>query len=142
MQSGPGFAPTFLYYFVSTTLITLLVISQGLPDPQQQEVLGNPFPVALLLGVLAGGLGAYFNAYEQIELPIKNRGGDLKTLTQTLTDMGYAEVKEVEQVKVYERSFPSNIFAGKLLVEFQEKSVLISGRANRIRTLKKSFKIG
>jgi len=140
MQSGPGFVPTFLYYFVSTTLIAVFVISQGINDPQQQELLGNPFQVGILLGVLAGGIGAYFNAYEQAEFPIKNRGADLKAINDTLTAMGYAESQEVDQVKVYERSFPSNLFAGKLLLEFTEKTVLISARANRVRALRKVLK--
>lgn len=137
MQSGPGFVPTFLYYFVGTLLIVLLVISQGISDPQQQALLGNPLPVALLLGLVAGGLGAYFNGYEQMELPIKNRGADLKALNQALATLGYSQSQAVEQVKIYERSLPGGFLAGKVLVQTQDKSISISGRASRIRALKK-----
>jgi hypothetical protein len=140
MQSGPGFLPTFLYYFVGTTFIVVFILSQGL-DNSALATLGNPFQIAIPLGLLAGSLGGYFNGYEQLELPLKNRGADLKKLNQTLTTMGYVETQEFEQVKVYDRSFPASLFAGKLIVEINEKTALISGRANRIRTLKKTFNV-
>lgn len=141
MQSGPGFMPTFLYYFVSTTFIAVFVLSKGLEGSTQLEAFGNPFQIALPLGLLAGGVGAYLNGYEQLELPLKNRGADLKKLNQVLTEMGYAETQEIEEVKVYDRGFPSGIFAGKVLVQIHEKTINISGRASRIRQLKKALEI-
>lgn len=141
MQSGPGFMPTFLYYFVSTTFIVVFILSKGLDSSNPLEVLANPFQVAIPLGLLAGGVGAYFNGYEQLEMPLKNRGADFKKLNQVLTDSGYAETREVEDVKIYDRSFPSNLFAGKVIVQVNEKTINISGRASRIRGLKKALGI-
>ncbi|MDX2241956.1 MAG: hypothetical protein NW224_14825 [Leptolyngbyaceae cyanobacterium bins.302] len=138
MQSGPGFLPTFLYYFAGTTFIAVFVLAKGLDHPDL-ALLGNPFQIAIPLGLVAGSLGGYFNGYEQMELPLKNRGADLKKLNQTLTDMGYTETQEVEQVKVYDRAFPSNLFAGKILIQIDDKIINISGRASRIRALRKLF---
>lgn len=137
MQSGPGFMPTFLYYFVSTTFIVVFILSKGLDSSNELATMANPFQVAIPLGLLAGGVGAYFNGYEQLEMPLKNRGADLKKLNQVLTDSGYAETREVEDIKVYDRPFPSNLFAGKIIVQINEKTVNISGRASRIRGLRK-----
>lgn len=141
MQSGPGFLPTFLYYFVGTTFIAVFILAKGL-DNADLAMLGNPFQIAIPLGLLAGGLGGYFNGYEQTELPLKNRGADLKKLNQTLTAMGYVETQEFEQVKVYDRPFPASLVAGKLIVEITENTILISGRASRIRRLKQQLGAG
>jgi hypothetical protein len=137
MQSGPGVIPTFLYYFTSTTLIVVFVISRGLDPTEQFAISNNPFPIGIVLGVVAGGLGAYFNRYESVEVPIKNRGADLKLLTETLATLGYTEAEKIDPVTVYERPFPRNIFAGKLLIRINENSVEVSGRANRIRAFRK-----
>ncbi len=139
MQSGPGFVPTFLYYFVTTTLIGAFVLSKGLDSADQAAIAVNPFQIAIAFGLLAGGVGAFFNSYEQMDFPLKNRGADLKKLQQALAAMGYAEAQVVDQVTVYERSFPSNLFAGKVLVDLGQSPVQISARASRIRSLKKQL---
>ncbi|MDX2232323.1 MAG: hypothetical protein NW220_22000 [Leptolyngbyaceae cyanobacterium bins.349] len=137
MQSGPGFVPTFLYYFVSTTLIVAFVVSQGLTNAESLATWASPLQIGLLFGLLGGSLGAYFNRYEAIELPLKNRGSDLKRLNQSLEKLGYIESREIDQVTVYERPFPSSIFAGKLLISINQQTVTISGRASRLNALSK-----
>lgn len=139
MQAGPGFVPTFLYYFVSTTFIVVFVISNGLSNAEQLEIFNNPFQIGIFLGLIAGSLGAYFNSYESAELPLKNLKADLKNLHQIITSMGYIEVQEIDQAKLYERPFPSNFFAGKLILQPSEESIIVSGRSSRIRQLKKLF---
>ena len=139
MQSGPGFVPTFLYYFVSTTCIVAFVLSKGFGNTGQLENLDNPFQVAILFGLIAGGLAAYFNSHEQMEIPVKKKEKDIKKLNQTLNAMGYSETDEIEQTKVYDRPFPASLFAGKLFVQAEEQSIHISGRASRIRGLKKAL---
>ncbi|EKQ67798.1 hypothetical protein OsccyDRAFT_4088 [Leptolyngbyaceae cyanobacterium JSC-12] len=137
MQSGPGFIPTFLYYFVGTTFIVVFVVSQGFNNPELIDTLGNPFRVGIWFGLLAGGLGAYFNSHNQIELPIKNRGAFLAKLKETMTALGYVEASEIDQVKIYERSGASKFFSSKLFVELEAKTARISGRASSVRALQK-----
>lgn len=139
MQSGPGFVPTFLYYFVGTTFIALFVLSKGLESTDLATLPFQPFQLALLCGLTAGGMGAFFNSYEQLEFPLKNRGGDLKRVKQVLENWGYAEAQTVDQVTVYERPFPSRLFAGKVLVQEEPSTLLIMGRASRIRALKRQL---
>ena len=140
MQSGPGFVPTFLYYFVSTTLIVTFVIAKGVTDAEHLAIFSNPLQIGILFGLIGGGLGAYWNGYEAIELPLKNRKIDLKKLDEHLINLGYVESQVIDQVKVYERPFPASIFAGKLLVYTDEKTVHISGRSSRVKAFKKLVK--
>jgi hypothetical protein len=133
MGQGPGFVPTFLYYFVGTTLIVTWVLSRGVEVPTE---VGNPFPLAVLCGALAGGLGAFFNSHEQISVSVKNRGAFLKKLTDTLTEMGYRESKQQDGVTLYDRPAPSNLFSGKIFVQLEGKTANLSGRSRTIRRLK------
>lgn len=137
MQSGPGFIPTFLYYFVGTTFIVAFVVSKGLDTPELGDAIGNPFRVGILLGLAAGGLGAYLNSHDSIELPVKNRGAFSQKLNETLTAMGYTQVEEIDEVKVYQRPFPSSLFSGKVLVDLKHNQATIGGRASSIRKLQK-----
>jgi len=136
MQTGPGFVPTFLYYFVSSTLLVVFVISNGLGDAAQSEIFNNPFQVGILFGLITGGLGAYFNSYQSFKVPLKGQSSSSETLEETLTEMRYEKVQDIDQAKVYERPFPSSLFAGKLIVQMHEEAVVISGRSSRIRQLK------
>lgn len=132
-MKGPGFVPTFLFYFVGTTLIAAFVMDRGIGT----ELAFNPFQVCILLGLVAGLVGAYFNSHQTLTLPIKNRGAFLKTLNQTLEQLGYREVGKLDEFTVYSRPAPSNFFSGKLFVEIEKDSATISGRGNKIRLLKK-----
>jgi hypothetical protein len=140
MISGPGFIPTFLYYFVSTTLIVALVVDQGtvggLPD-----ALGNPFQVGILFGLLAGSLGGYFNGYEELELPINNRGGFTQRLTATLEQMGYEKTQTIDEVMVYQRSGAGQFFAGKVFVQLEGNAATISARGSKIRQMKRALAV-
>ena len=139
MGSGPGWIPTFLYYFVATTLIEALVLTQGLESNQLPGQ--TSFQIALLFGLVVGGVGAYFNSYETLTLPIKNRGAFTQRLGKALTQMGYVEVKTVESFTVYERSALSRFFSGKILVELGAKNATISGRASRMRQLRERMEM-
>ncbi|MBF2027382.1 MAG: hypothetical protein IGS48_11520 [Oscillatoriales cyanobacterium C42_A2020_001] len=137
MQPGPGFIPTFLYYFVGTTFIVVFVVSKGLDSPELIDTFGNPFRIGIVFGLLVGGVGAYFNSHNQVELPIKNRGAFLAKLKEALTALGYTKVSEVEQVTIYERSGASKLFSSKLFVELDAKNAMVSGRASSVRALQK-----
>jgi len=130
---GPRFVPTFLYYFVSTTLIALFVLSKGIGD----QLDFDPSQIAIALGLVAGGLGGYFNSTDTLEMPVKNKGGFTKRLQTTLEQMGFAETDTLEDITVYERPFPSGLFSGKIFVQIEKDTASVSGRSGLIRGLKK-----
>lgn len=132
-MGGPGFVPTFLFYFVGTTFIAAFVIAKGAAGLEA----GNPFQVAILFGLLAGGIGSYFNSHQMTSFAIKNRGAFLKTLKDSLSQMGYEEKEQVEDLTIYERPIPSNFFSGKLFVQLDKDTAIVSGRSSMIRALKK-----
>lgn len=136
-MTGPGLVPTFLYYFVGTTAIVAFVLTRGLDNA---AAIGNPYQIGIVVGALLGGLGAYFNSHNQIELPVKNRGAFLKQLNEALTAMGYQETEadDADQgVKIYQRPFPSGAFSGKLFVQIEGSQAAIAGRASSLRQLRK-----
>lgn len=130
---GPSFVPTFLYYFVGTTLIVAFVVANG-----SEELQGvNPIQIGLLFGLVTGGLGAYFNSNRTIEVPIKNRGAFLKQLNQALAQMGYQPTSELEAFTVYERPVPGKFFAGKLFIQIEKNVATLSGRSSQVKALHK-----
>lgn len=135
-MAGPGFIPTFLYYFVGMTFIAVFVISQGAENGLE---LGNPWQVAIVFGLVSGLAGGYVNSHKTIALPIKNKGAFLKTLKDTLTAMGYAETSQVDEFTVYERSGLSKFLSGKLFVQLEKETATVSGRSTQINTLQKQL---
>lgn len=135
-MAGPGFVPTFLYYFVGTTFIAVFVISQG---AENGLGLGNPWQVAIVFGLVSGLAGGYVNSHKTIALPIKNKGAFLKKLKDTLTAMGYAETSQLDEVTVYERSGLSKLLSGKLFVQLDKETATLSGRSTQINTLQKQL---
>ncbi len=139
MQAGPGFLPTFLYYFVGTTLIVVLLIHQGVGNSALADGSGNPFTVGILFGLLAGGVGAYFNRHELLTIPIANQKTFAQKLNTVLAEMGFSEADRVEQVTVYERPIPSGFFSGKLFVHLEKESLTLSGRSRLVRSLQRQL---
>jgi len=135
MSFGPGFLPTFLYYFVSTTLIAALVASQGLGMG-----MGSPTAVrlGLVLGVIAGLAGGYFNRTVTQSFEFQNRQKFLQKLEAALNEMGFAKSAEREDgVLVYQRSALSALLSGKVFVNFEQKSVEVAARAIALKKLSK-----
>lgn len=133
-MTGPGFLPTFLYYFAGTTVIVAFVLAKGL---EQSASLREVYQIGLVVGGIVGGLGAYLNSHREIELPIKNRGAFLAQMHRTFEELGYGEPAELDGIKVYQRPFPNSIFSGKIFVQVEAKQVAIAGRASQIRRLEK-----
>jgi hypothetical protein len=140
MQSlGPGFLPTFLYYFVGTTVIVAIVVTQGLGlNPET----GIPYQLGLPAGLLAGLVGAYFNRSIVIHIPFEHRHRFSKTLTDTLTQLGYAETGKFDEFSVYERAGLSKFFSGKIFIQVEKTSATIAGRSRMIRTLQRLMESG
>jgi len=136
MQSGPGFAATFLYYFATTGVIFTLVAMQGLG---LSTTSGLPQQLGIAGGVVAGLIGAYFNRTLTITVPFQNRKKFLATLETALNAMGYQQVTEEDDSRVYQRSNLSKWLSGKIYVQLEKNQATIASRAVHIRQLQKGL---
>lgn len=136
MQSGPGFAATFLYYFATTGVIFTLVAIQGLGFSPAS---GLPQQLGIAGGVVAGVVGAYFNRTLTITAPFQNRKNFLATLETALNAMGYQQISEEDNTRVYERSNLSKWLSGKIYVQVEKNQATIASRAIHIRQLQKGL---
>lgn len=136
MRSGPGFLVTFLYYFVTTSLIAALVIAQ---QTGGSITSGEIYRSGILAGLLAGGIGAYFNRSVTFSVPVKNQKKFTRSLVQTLTEMGFRETEKLEDCTLYEKPNMAGMFAGKLLVQVEPETATISGRSRIINSLRKKI---
>lgn len=140
MEYGPGFVSTFLYYFVTTTLVATIVASKGLGLGVST---GIPQQLGLLLGLFAGTLGGYLNRTVSTSVDFKNKKEFKKTLESVLDDMGYSHVQEEEDddgVLVYKRSPIRQLLSGKVFVKFEENDVTIASRSIHLRGLRRRLK--
>ncbi|MEB3355872.1 MAG: hypothetical protein VKK04_04045 [Synechococcales bacterium] len=134
---GPGFWATFLYYFTSMALLSTLLAAKGLGLGVST---GIPQQLGLVAGLMAGGLGGYFNRTTAIALPISNQKTFLKTLNEALEAMGYYPNPELdweEGVRVYERSPLRKVFSGRVYVQLEAQRAIVASRAMHIRSLKR-----
>jgi hypothetical protein len=136
MQFGPGFWPTFLYYFGSTALVFSLVTAKALGLS-----IGSSFPqqMGLMGGLVAGLIGGYFNRTMTLTVPAKDKKAVTQKLEAILTQNGYHQQDEVDGVVVYERSKLSKFLSGRVFVQFEPDTVTIASRAAQIQTLKKQI---
>jgi hypothetical protein len=134
-----GFSATFLYYFTGTSLIAAITSAQAL---HLDLASGLPFQFGGLLGVLAGGVGAYYNRTTQLEIPIATPKTFNPKFAQTLQNMGYTpvdpdDIETLPGYEVYRRSGLRHWFSGSLLVRRQPQQVQLYGRARINRQLQK-----
>lgn len=139
MPTGPGFLPTFLYYFALTTLVMTMLSTQGVG---LDSATGVPFIVNPAVGVLAGLLGAYFNRTVTLSVPFQNKKTFLRTLEASLGEMGYELAAEMEEWKVYRRSPLRQVFSGKVYVKLEPGKATISSRSVHIRQLRQRLDTG
>lgn len=132
---GPGFLPTFLYYFVGTTLIVAFVVSQGAINVE----VSNPVQVGLPFGLLAGLLGSYFNRSQTVAVTFKSKKVFTRSLNELLGQLGYQETSPVDEFIVYERSIPSKWLSSKLFVQIGNESATLTGRSSIVRALQKQL---
>lgn len=130
MQFGPGFLPTFLYYFAGTALFAAIVLSRSLHVSPMDVFVEQ---VSLAVGLTAGLLGGYFNRTTTIEIEFKNQAQFLKKLNRTMQELGYQPVEQTEsdqadQVFVYERSRLAKWLYGKVYVHLESKKATIASR--------------
>lgn len=136
MQFGPGLVATFLYYFTSTAVVITFVMSRSLGLGIST---GIPQQVGALGGLLTGILGAYFNRTISFTVPFQNQKQFLKSLEATLTQLGYQQISEEEDVRVYQRSSFNKWFSGRIFVQLENQQATIASRAITIRSLKAQY---
>ncbi|HIK56125.1 MAG TPA: hypothetical protein IGS37_13305 [Synechococcales cyanobacterium M55_K2018_004] len=134
MQFGPGFFPTFLYYFSSTGLVFALVMMAATGASLAS---GLPQEVGLVGGLLGGLVGAYFNRTMLYTLPVNSEKKFWKSVEETLTKLGYIQTAEEDGVRVYQRSGLSKYLSGRVFVTVEGQEAAIASRAVQIRSLKK-----
>jgi hypothetical protein len=148
MMKGPGFVPTFLYYFVGSSFIALFVLSQAATGTDAGgSALGNPWPVAILFGLLSGGVGGWLNSHTTLELPVNNKGGFVKRLEAALAAKGLAAMPRdaadkagiPDDVTVYQRTGWTQRLAGRVFVEYDKKTAIVSGRSTLIKAIQKQM---
>jgi hypothetical protein len=134
MLQLPGFWLTFLYYFAVTNLIVAITVSQGMGLSWQDKSI---YQLGVLLGLIAGLLGAKFNRNITINKAFKNDKTLIKTLNKSLAEMGFQAKSKLDDFTVYQKSKISSIFAGKVFVKIDKnlKCVTIVGRASIIEKL-------
>lgn len=136
-QFGPGFLPTFLYYFTSMVIITTLLAAQAL---HVSVGTGLPIQLGVIAGLGAGLLGAARNRTTSVTIPIQNRAAFLSQLEQVLADMGYQKADPTDpdvaaNVIVYERSNVRRLFSGRVYAQVDKKQALIASRASITKRL-------
>jgi hypothetical protein len=136
MQFGPGFLPTFLYYFTTTGILFALIASKGMGLSVNS---GIPGQLGLVSGLVAGLLGAYFNRTTTLDVQFQSQKKFLTELETTLTAMGYQLASQEEDLRVYERSNLSKWLSGKLYVQMEANRATIASRAGTMRCLQKQI---
>jgi hypothetical protein len=136
MQFGPGFLPTFLYYFTTTSILFTLVASKGMGFSVTS---GIPQQLGLVSGLAAGLLGAYFNRSIAFSVPFQSKKKFLAELETTLTAMGYQLTSQEDDLRIYARSSLGQWLSGKLYVQLEQTCATIASRAATIRRLRKEL---
>jgi hypothetical protein len=160
MPAGPGFTLTFLYYFVSSALLGTFAASQALGIGLSTRI---PFQIGVVLGVIVGGVGAYFNRSVTIELPIQGRKQFINRLSQILIQMGFepqaepelgpiaepeteleakpeAKETDLDGITIYEKSILGTLLSGSVYVKLGSETATVMSRAATIRRLEKVLK--
>jgi hypothetical protein len=138
LPQGPGFAFTFLYYFVGTALVTALLATQTLGVGLET---GIPNRFGLLFGVVGGGIGALTNRSRSLTLPCPSQKNFQQQLNTILTDMGYAAVPDArtDGVMVYRRNALRQLFSGPVYVLLEGKQAHISSRTVQLGRIQRQL---
>lgn len=127
MPQGPGLLATFLYYFSSTVIIIVFVVSQGMHLSWNAK---QPYQLGILVGLIAGLVGAIRNRSLTLSTVFQNRKAFIKTLDETLAQMGFSQKLQLENYWVYKKSSLQTLFSGKVFVQIEHNQATIVGRAS------------
>lgn len=135
MQFGPGVLPTFLYYFTATAIIVSFVTIKGLHFGADT---GIPQVVGSIAGLIAGGLGTYFNRTIMLKIPVQGKKKFLNQLESTLSQMGYQKTAEEGEVFTFEQS-AGTLSPSKIYVQLEGETATIACRARILRQVKQAL---
>ncbi len=139
LPSGPNGFITFMYYFGLTSLILSLPIARFLHLDLGTSL---PYQYALVLGVMGGGWGTYFNRSVTLQITHENPQEILAKLESQLNELGFfTECEQKDGIWVYSPPILQSFFMGKIRVLIQEKQIKIVGRAIHLRELQKGTSI-
>ncbi|NEQ49817.1 MAG: hypothetical protein F6K11_06730 [Leptolyngbya sp. SIO3F4] len=133
---GPENSLTFLYYFGTTTLITIVLASLVLNLSPMSVV---PNQLGLVMGLVGGFLGLYFNRSITLKQPIKGHKVFLNQISQPLADLGYTLLEDDSlpaDLVIYARRNLRGWLSGKIYIRLDAKTAYITSRAVHIRGLK------
>lgn len=136
---GPENSLTFLYYFGTTTLLTIVLASSVLHLSPMSVI---PNQLGLVMGLVGGGLGLYFNRSVTLKQPIKGHKVFLNQISQPLAELGYAPVEDdslPSDLVIYARNNLRGLLSGKIYIRLEAKTAYITSRAVHIRGLKQTI---
>ena len=136
---GPENSLTFLYYFGITTLITIVLASQALNLSPMSVV---PNQLGLVMGLVGGGLGLYFNRSITLNQSIKGHKVFLNQIEQPLAELGYSRVEDDSlsaDLVMYSRKNIRGLLSGKIYIRLDGKTAYITSRAVHIRGLRQKL---
>lgn len=138
-KPGPENSLTFLYYFGTTTLLTIVLASSVLHLSPMSVI---PNQLGLVMGLVGGGLGLYFNRSVTLKQTIKGRKVFLNQISQPLAELGYAPIEDDSlpaDLIIYARNNLRGLLSGKIYIRLEAKTAYITSRAVHIRGLKQTI---
>lgn len=132
--STPGATLTFLYYFSMTTLIVLLIMSQGMGVSLNSQI---PYQIGISLGLVTGLIGTYFNRSVTLTLNTKQPKTLIRQVEQSLAELGFQKTSQVEDYVIYRKSGLSSLFSGKIFLKPTKNSLICIGRSRNIKSLER-----
>lgn len=136
---GPENSLTFLYYFGTTTLLTIVLASAVLRLSPMSVI---PNQLGLVMGLVGGGLGLYFNRSVTLKQTIKGHKVFLNQISQPLAELGYAPIEDDSlpaDLVIYARNNLRGLLSGKIYIRLEAKTAYITSRAVHIRGLKQTI---
>jgi uncharacterized membrane protein required for colicin V production len=137
---GPGFLSTFLYYFATTALLTAFITNKGL---NFDLATGLPQQLGVIVGLLTGLIGAYFNRTTSFSVTFKNRPVFLQNLNEILSEMGYEEgdrLDGLDDIRIYRRMALGKLLSGRVFVELKPGEATIASRSIQLKGIRERIK--
>lgn len=137
---GPGAGFTFLYYFSMSIVIVMIAGSQG-----RRLSIGSAdlYRYGILFGLLAGGIGTYFNRTASLEISLRDSPQLKAQLESVLAELGYEldanATEQQEDYTVYRRSGLAKVFSGTVFVNHHQKETQIVSRVSTLRKLQRQL---
>lgn len=135
---GPGAGFTFLYYFSMSILVVAIAGSQGLDIPISSAIL---YRYGIIFGLIAGGVGTYFNRTSSIEVSMQDLPSFKIQLEQILAELGYefdaSATEQQENYTVYRRLGLARVFSGTVFVDHRPQETQIVSRISTLRNLQR-----